>query len=122
MFTFFHYAYEQDNGPNDRQIALTVIGTIWGVRLSAFLFYRVMKFQTDRRFDGMREDPIAFLVFWVLQMLWVWTVSLPVIYVNSTSAHGGEQSLTWVDYIGFSLAGFGFLLEAWSDHSKMMSK
>jgi steroid 5-alpha reductase family enzyme len=78
-----------------------------------------MRFQTDRRFDGMRENPLAFLVFWILQMLWVWVVSLPVIYVNATTS---DASLGWVDYLAFSLAGFALILEIISDHTKLNFK
>lgn len=105
--------------PNTRQIVLTCFDWVWALRLSGFLFYRVMKFDSDSRFDGTREDFCKFLSFWVFQMFWVFVVSLPIIYVNTT---GNNSDLVIGDYFGFALAGLGLLCEAWADQSKLLFK
>ncbi len=98
---------------------LTVLDLTWALRLSSFLFYRVVIFESDSRFDGMREDFCQFLSFWVFQMFWVFVVSLPIVYVNTNDTH---NSLTAADVIGFVLAGVGLLCETWSDQSKLFFK
>jgi len=39
-----------------RQIVLTMAVTIWGIRLSGFLFYRILVWGEDKRFDGQRKS------------------------------------------------------------------
>lgn len=106
--------------PSPRQIVNTSLVVIWGCRLSVFLFYRISVFQSDNRFDSFRDKPLNFFAFWILQMVWVWTVSLPIIYLNSheTVHHDLKPS----DYAGFAMAGAGFLIEAWADHVKLRAK
>lgn len=52
------------------------------------------------RFDEMRSQFFAFLGFWIFQMLWVWLVSLPVIFLNSAEK---DVELGVRDYIGWAL-------------------
>ena len=66
------------------------------------------------RFDAIRDKPLQFLFFWVFQMLWVWIVSLPVTYVNSTA----KVQFVVTDAVGIILASVGLIIEAWSDQSK----
>ena len=44
---------------------------LWGVRLSGFLLFRIIKTGKDDRFDDKRDKFFPFLGFWVFQMLWV---------------------------------------------------
>lgn len=110
-----------DDSSSPRQLTVSIIVILWGIRLSAFLFYRIMLFSTDRRFDGTRENPWRFLVFWILQMTWVFIVSLPYLVLNITSRHC-HQDVGYIDYIGFLMAGMGLLLEVWADHTKLRFK
>jgi steroid 5-alpha reductase family enzyme len=81
--------------PYYRQQAATWLVILWGLRLSAFLFYRILKIGDDNRFDGLRDRPCQFLGFWIFQMIWVWVVSLPVTYVNSDDNSNVPRSLFW---------------------------
>ncbi len=45
----------------------------WGLRLSGFLLFRILKTGKDDRFDDKRDKFFPFLGFWVAQMVWVWT-------------------------------------------------
>lgn len=105
--------------PSTRQLSVTILIGIWAVRLSAFLFYRVLRFESDSRFDGLRENPGKFLVFWVMQMLWVWVVSLPVIYINTSNSTAAFASK---DYAGIVIASVGLLIETSADASKLLYK
>lgn len=53
-----------------------------------------------RRFDEMRSNFFSFLGFWVFQMLWVWLVSLPNIFLNSAPQ---DVPIGVRDYIGWAL-------------------
>eukprot|EP00050_Salpingoeca_kvevrii_P012222 m.21038 g.21038 ORF g.21038 m.21038 type:complete len:295 (+) comp3890_c0_seq1:69-953(+) len=102
-----------------RQIILTAAVCLWGLRLSGFLLYRILKIGKDDRFDGTRENPIRFLIFWILQAAWVWIVSLPVTVVNSMDL---DPDLEWRDYLGIVLFAIGFLTEAVADQQKFNFK
>jgi steroid 5-alpha reductase family enzyme len=99
-----------------QQYAMTVLVTLWGIRLSAFLFYRILMIAEDHRFDGMRDEPLKFIWFWVFQMMWCWLVSLPLIYINSTSFD--DKELNYVDIIGIIVASIGLVVEAIADQQK----
>jgi steroid 5-alpha reductase family enzyme len=105
--------------PNGRQIALTCLVTIWAIRLSSFLFYRVVIFEKDSRFDGTRENFFAFLNFWIFQMIWVFIVTIPLMFVDTHKRNG---SLNGGDYLGFTLASIGLICETWADQSKLFFK
>ena len=94
-----------------QQVSLTILVVVWGLRLSCFLFYRILLINEDHRFDGMREDPVKFLFFWIFQMAWVWIVSLTLTFVNSNvtlttvtsqdiNNNGGIVSLVGADIAG----------------------
>jgi steroid 5-alpha reductase family enzyme len=110
-----------DSVLTDRQLINSILVMIWGVRLSGFLFYRIMIFGTDQRFDGTREDPCKFLIFWVMQMSWVFIVSLPLTMLNGISNHCRED-LIYSDYIGFVVACIGLIIETVADQTKLDHK
>ena len=103
-----------------QQYAMTVLVTVWGIRLSAFLFYRIMLIAEDHRFDDMRDDPFKFIYFWVFQMMWVWIVSLPLTYINSIQFD--HYNLNYVDIIGIVCASIGLLIETVADQTKFNFK
>eukprot|EP00049_Salpingoeca_infusionum_P017605 m.353650 g.353650 ORF g.353650 m.353650 type:complete len:358 (-) comp16813_c0_seq1:323-1396(-) len=102
-----------------RALVLSLISIVTRVELALFLLYRVLKRKKDARFDKMRDNPIAFLVFWVFQMFWVWIVSLPIVLVNGVSANSVlTPALTAVDYAGWAMAIVGFFFQLWADFVK----
>lgn len=107
---------------NARQIILTVLVLLWGLRLAGYLLYRIIKTGTDKRFDKVRENPLKFLVFWIFQIVWVYIVSFTVIFVNSpTAPRPGYTEIEPRDVtvlIGALVFIFGLVLETVSDQVK----
>ena len=90
---------------------------LWGVRLTGFLFYRILNIGEDKRFDDKRDNLIKFAVFWLLQALWVFTVSLPVIYINAPLLVNNTK-LVATDYAGIAVFALGLIIETVSDQQK----
>ncbi|KAK0515720.1 hypothetical protein JMJ35_001754 [Cladonia borealis] len=105
---------------NARQIVDSIFIMLWGARLSAFLLFRIIKTGKDDRFDDKRDKFFPFLGFWVFQMFWVWTVSLPVTLLNSPNVTKYPQPKfgTGRDIAGVILYTIGFLMESVSDIQK----
>ncbi|KFK43981.1 hypothetical protein AALP_AA1G199300 [Arabis alpina] len=102
-----------------RQIVLTTLVVIWGLRLGLFLLMRILNWGEDRRFDEMRGNMGKLVVFWTLQAVWVWTVSLPVTFVNASN---GGRYFQPADVIGWTMWVAGFLIEATADQQKLSFK
>lgn len=109
---------------NARQIITSIMIMLWGARLSAFLLFRILKTGKDDRFDDKRDKFFPFLGFWVFQMLWVWTVSLPVTILNSPNVLRVRQPSFGkaTDIIGIIIFVLAFLLEAIADIQKYRFK
>src|SRR5579871_927818 len=105
---------------NARNIVCSLFIMTWGARLSGFLLFRILKTGKDDRFDDMRDKFFSFLSFWVAQMIWVWTVSLPVTILNSPAVTqwGGPKFGTGRDIAGVILYGIGLIMETLSDIQK----
>jgi steroid 5-alpha reductase family enzyme len=70
-----------------RQILVTIASTLWGIRLSLYLLMRILKTGKDDRFDDKKRGfSLEFATFWVVQALWVFVVSSPVVLLNSRCA------------------------------------
>jgi steroid 5-alpha reductase family enzyme len=102
-----------------RQIVLTLLVVVWGLRLGIFLLMRILQWGEDRRFDEQRGNIVRLIIFWTLQAVWVWTVSLPLTLVNASDGGG---SLKPADVIGWTMWVFGFLIEAAADQQKLSFK
>lgn len=98
-----------------RQILATALVFVWGMRLSAFLFFRVMKIGEDARFDERRDQCCRFSVFWILQGTWVMLISLPVLFVNGAEV---PSPITVLDVVMASLFFILFVIETVADQQK----
>lgn len=107
---------------NARQIVCSLFIMVWGARLSAFLLFRILKTGKDDRFDDKRDKFFPFLGFWVFQMIWVWTVSLPVTVLNSPNVTQYPQPDfgTGRDIAGVVLYAIGMIMESVSDVQKYL--
>ncbi|CAN1856379.1 hypothetical protein LINPERHAP1_LOCUS42063 [Linum perenne] len=102
-----------------RQVVLTVLVVIWGLRLGVFLLMRILQWGEDRRFDEMRSNFGKLAVFWTFQAIWVWTVSLPVTVVNASDRDPGFEIR---DIIGWIMWSIGTSFEATADQQKLTFK
>ncbi|KAI0473916.1 hypothetical protein GGR56DRAFT_666883 [Xylariaceae sp. FL0804] len=103
-----------------RQLVASLFIIVWALRLSGFLLFRVLRTGKDDRFDDKRDKFFPFLGFWVFQMVWVWTVSLPVTVLNSPAVQRYPQRPfgTGRDIAGVVLYAIGLLMESVSDVQK----
>lgn len=114
------------------QIGVVLMVSLWGVRLSSYLFIRILKMGRDKRFDGMRENLISFLKFWVFQALAIWVISLPATYLLTqkdlgSSILGGASALNLksvfsLPFLGTTIFILGLLLETIADWQKFVFK
>ncbi|XP_002735048.2 uncharacterized protein LOC100366964, partial [Saccoglossus kowalevskii] len=100
-----------------RQLVVTVFVCLWGIRLSAYLLYRMIKIGEAQRCLNKWNNLCTFLGFWTFQAIWVYVVSLSVIFINSPRSDTNEH-FSVTDYMGSVCFGIGLLLEAAADHQK----
>jgi steroid 5-alpha reductase family enzyme len=111
--TFF-----QAEGNLERQVLLTGLTTIWGLRLSFHIFKRNWGQGKDRRYQAWREKRgksfwwvSLFLIFWPQAVL-MWIISLSV-QVGQLSP--GPPGLVGLDVLGTLVWTVGFAFEAVAD-------
>jgi len=101
-----------------KTILLLLVST-WGIRLSVYLFVRILKTGKDKRFDGVREDLKKFASFWLLQAVSIFIILLPTTYILTSDM---DMSLNWISSIGLILAISGILIEGIADSQKFVFK
>ena len=105
-------------GDPGRKILITLLVTVWAVRLAVHITRRSLGKPEDRRYAAMRaRHPQGFwlrslpLVF-LLQGALIWVVSLPV----QLGIHKpGPGVFTWLDWLALLLWGLGFAFEVLGD-------
>lgn len=102
---------------SSRQTVCTTMVLIWALRLGCFLFYRVLAAGEDKRFERVKADPSAFLVYWLVQSLWVFFTLFPALVVNTENKQ--QRQLTATDYVGIAVWIVGFMFEVIADYQKM---
>lgn len=92
-----------------REVIASCCVAAWALRLGQFLFRRVLSEGKDSRFDGVRDNPPKFALFWAVQALWVFITPLSVTLLNAYAP--SHAALLWTDIVGFSIFASGFALE-----------
>ena len=100
---------------NARAAILTALVVVTRVELALYLLYRVLMRGKDERFDAIRLNFVPFLVFWIFQMVWVWGVCLPVIFVNTEVS---RAPLGAADGVGIAMWAIGFVVQIVADVEK----
>eukprot|EP00090_Calanus_glacialis_P025718 TRINITY_DN4033_c0_g1_i1.p1 TRINITY_DN4033_c0_g1~~TRINITY_DN4033_c0_g1_i1.p1 ORF type:complete len:264 (+),score=68.22 TRINITY_DN4033_c0_g1_i1:34-825(+) len=91
----------------------------WACRLGTFLFMRILKDGSDKRFDKARDSPSMLFKFWTIQGLWVFITLLPTLLQNNERR---AVPIGRRDYIGWTIWGVGFLIEVVADLQKSIFK
>ena len=100
---------------------MTALVCAWALRLGTFLVVRIHHDGgRDSRFDGVRDNPPKFLLFWTIQGVWVWVTALPLWLVNGAGA--GQPPMGWLSFLGVALWAVGFAVEATADWQKWQWK
>jgi len=102
-----------------RSYILALMVCIWAGRLGIFLFARIHKAGSDRRFDNLKTSFVRFFGAWTLQGLWV-TFTLAAALAGITSAK--REPIGFLAIVGVSIWLTGFLFEAVADYQKSTFK
>ncbi|MGB7348033.1 MAG: DUF1295 domain-containing protein [Pirellulaceae bacterium] len=100
-----------------RAIFVTVLTSIWGLRLTLYLAWRSHGKPEDSRYAAMRDHHgtrfwwVSFLTVFALQGAIMWGVSLPVQLGNT-----GDVPLGWFNYLGTAVWSIGFFFELVGDY------
>ncbi len=95
-------------------ILVALVVALWAFRLGSFLFIRIQKMKRDKRFDGMRENPLLFARFWLLQGATVAVVLLAALQVWRQQ----NPEITAGVVIGLITSVVGLMIEAVADQQK----
>ncbi len=100
-----------------RQVIVSSLITIWGLRLTLHISLRNWNKPEDFRYQDMRKKwgkwqaLRAYTDVFLLQGLLLFLVSIPAVLVNSSS----DRNLYWTDFLGIFVWVFGFLFESIGD-------
>ena len=97
------------------QLVASLLVVVWAVRLGTYLFRRILRMKVDHRFDEMRDKPLRFARFWLLQADAVAVIMLPVSYLLDRSDAPGFGAWT---IAGAAVWLAGLLIEAAADAQK----
>lgn len=100
------------------KVLLTLMITLWSVRLAHYLFKRIKTIKKDDRFDKMRKSFWSFGGFWALQAVSIWIILLPTIIILSKK----NIQINWFMIIGIIIWLKGFVIEAIADNQKFNFK
>ncbi len=101
------------------QLAASLLVLVWAARLGLYLFRRILRIKVDHRFDEMRDKPLRFARFWLLQAITVAVVMLPVTYLLGRDDPPGFGP--WL-VAGAALWLIGLVIETVSDAQKSAFK
>lgn len=111
-------ALRQPSGLSLRQMISSSCVALWSVRLGLFLFFRALH-HGDSRFDGVRDKPKVFAIYWAMQAAWIFVTLLPVQLMLAVES---KQEVGAKEYIGWGMWAFGFVLQATADYQKSAFK
>ena len=104
----------------DRKILLFALVTIWGLRLSIYIFARNKGKAEDFRYQNFRKHYGEHRYWWfsyfqvfLLQGFLVWLISAPLLSVHYFSS---GTSLNLLDFIALTVWFIGFMFEAGGDY------
>ena len=100
-------------------LVLSLLISIWTLRLGIFLFYRVLKVGEDIRFKDVKNNALKFFVWFSISSLWVSLTTMAAMNVVTSKNYNKDLTLL---YIGTIIWIIGFLFEIISDYQKIKFK
>jgi len=100
---------------DSRKMACTIIFVCSRSWLLLFLAWRAHERGGDSRFDEVKNKFGMFLIYWLFQGAWVFVISLPVVFVNSSDQPTQFGVSDYIFIVGF---GLGLLTEIVADVQK----
>ena len=107
---------ENDSGI-DKNIVFAGLFAVSRGWLLVFLAWRAHHRKGDARFDGVRDVPSTFFVYWMVQAVWVYCISLPLLVVAAAS----ESSTTTTTNSKIDSSSLMLLGMAWSIYIEIRS-
>jgi len=98
-----------------RSLVLGGLIAVWALRLGSFLFIRVNRDGSDRRFDQIKMSLPRFLMAWTLQALWVFLTAACALAAMTSSE---VRPLGIFAALGCLLWAVGFAIEVAADQQK----
>jgi len=101
-----------------RQIIITTLITIWGIRLSTYVTIRNWGRPEDYRYQAMRKRfgnkiiSKSYTKIYLFQGLIIFLVVFPALFVNAST----NPTITWLDFIGIFIWLLGFYFESIGDY------
>ncbi len=105
---------------NMRQVLVTALIVLWGIRLSAYIFKRNKGKAEDFRYAKWRRQwgrhwlLRSYMQVFLLQGLFMFLISYPVVMLRGVQKAG----FIWLDYIGVLVWVSGFIIESCADYQK----
>jgi len=88
-----------------RKMACTAAFSLSRAWLLCFLAWRAHERGGDSRFDNVKNRFGLFLTYWMVQAVWVFAISMPLVFVNSSEVWRPEFTLLdWIGLVGFFAA------------------
>lgn len=85
--------------------------------LLIFLAWRAHSRGGDSRFDGVKDKPPVFFIFWMAQAFWVYLISMPLLVLHQQDS-GDDTAISTMDLVLLASFAFGIVLEVSSDVQK----
>ena len=100
-------------------LVLSLLISIWTLRLGIFLFYRVLKVGEDIRFKDVKNNALKFFVWFSISSLWVSLTTMAAMNVVTSKNYNKDLTLLCIGTIIWII---GFLFEIISDYQKIKFK
>jgi steroid 5-alpha reductase family enzyme len=107
------------------RLAATALACAWAVRLSSFLFWRVLHLGGDARFKRYKTGPwTSFASLWVAQAAWVILAGLPVYLLNASpvTPESRTPARRALFAVGAALFALALIMETVADLQKASAK
>lgn len=123
VLTWVYFAL--GDGWATRSLLISVIVTVWGLRLTAYIAYRNWGADEDKRYQRMRRNAGAafwwrsYVTVFLLQGLLLWIISMPLLAAQNAAQP--DHLRVW-DLLGVGVWAIGFIFEAGGDWQLMRFK